>query len=164
MLPFSIQHSVCCKKKDDRELIRKKYGKPRKTYFIDFLILFCFVDFFSCKIHQMSQKSTSSLKKVLINLFQFLHILITFCHKLRKELTLFLVNFVKLTSKFRHCVCCAVHMPCNDARILGTVDKILILIYKGCFIKKTQSDFCISWLFSTLFIKFPGKIFIFPEN
>ena len=49
----------------------------------------------------MSQKSTSSVKKVLINLFDFLHILVSFGHKLRKEVTLFFVNLVKLASKFR---------------------------------------------------------------
>ena len=53
------------------------------------------------KIHQMSRKSASNVKKVLINLFQYLHILISFGHKLRKESTLFFVNLVKLTSKFR---------------------------------------------------------------
>ena len=49
----------------------------------------------------MSRKSTSSVKKLLINFFRFLHILISFGHKLRKQLTLFFVNLVKLTSKFR---------------------------------------------------------------
>ena len=46
-------------------------------------------------------KSTSIVKKVLINLFRFLHVLISFGHKLRKESTLFFVNLVKLTSMFR---------------------------------------------------------------
>ena len=49
----------------------------------------------------MSRKSTSSVKKMLINLFRYLHILISFGHKLRKEFTLFFVNLVKLASKFR---------------------------------------------------------------
>ena len=67
---------------------------------MDFLIYFASRIFF-CKIHQMWQKWTSSVKNVLITLFQFLHILISFGHKLRKESTLFFVNLVKLTSKFR---------------------------------------------------------------
>ena len=46
------------------------------------------------------------MKKVLINLFRYLHILISFGHKLRKESTLFFVNLVKLTSKFRDGVLC----------------------------------------------------------
>ena len=63
----------------------------------------------------MSRKSTSNVKKVLINLFRYLHILISFGHKLRKESTLFFVNLVKLTSKFRDGV------RCNDEDYEGYV-------------------------------------------
>ena len=43
---FVFYRSVSCKSQDDRELNRKKHRISRKTYFIDFLILFCFADFF----------------------------------------------------------------------------------------------------------------------
>ena len=43
---FVFYRSVSCKNKDDRELNRKNYEISRKTYFIDFLMLFFFADFF----------------------------------------------------------------------------------------------------------------------
>ena len=46
----------------------------------------------------MSRISTSSVKK---GAHGFLHILIKFAHKLRMEFELFLVNLVKLATKFR---------------------------------------------------------------
>ena len=67
----------------------------------------------------MSQKSTSSVKKLLINFFWFLHILISFGHKLRKELTLFFVNLVKLVSKFR------------DGVTNGLVEHVYFCIFKS---------------------------------
>ena len=49
----------------------------------------------------MSQKSMSSVKKVLINLFRFLHILISFGHKLREELTLVFFQFRQTCVQFK---------------------------------------------------------------
>ena len=43
---FAFYRSVSCKNQDDREWNRKIHGISRKIYFIDFLILFCFADFF----------------------------------------------------------------------------------------------------------------------
>ena len=59
---FVFYRSVSCKNQDDRELNRKKHGISKKIYFIDFLILVCFVDF-SLKIPQMSPQIRASCQK-----------------------------------------------------------------------------------------------------
>ena len=43
---FVFYHSESCKNQDDRELNKRKHGLSRKIYFIDFLVLFWFADFF----------------------------------------------------------------------------------------------------------------------
>ena len=69
MLSF-LCHSVSCKNKDNRELDRKL----RKSYFKDFLILFCFADFLSENYAECHTNSTLVGENVLSGWFQFLGI------------------------------------------------------------------------------------------
>ena len=97
---FVFYRSVSFKNKDDRELKRKNYEKSRKTYFIDFLMLFFFADFF-WKIKEMSQKTWVVQKKMLVNRFRYLYHLHSWGFKLKGEQRYLRITFVKLVSWFR---------------------------------------------------------------
>ena len=98
---FAFYRSVSCKSQYDRELNRKNHGIIRQIYFIDFFILFCFMEFFSRKSMKCHEKHGSLQKKMLVNGFRYLYHLHSCGFKLKEQQRYLRVTFVKLASWFR---------------------------------------------------------------